>query len=66
MNPQFRPGEILELRGQKFKIVATNYEGKLILHPYYEKQKESIGDMALRLQSTTSDPSVVRVDVKTE
>lgn len=61
----FRPGEIVELRGEKFKVVATNYEGKLILHPFYEgsRAKESISDMTLRLQSTTSDPTAVRVPV---
>jgi len=49
MNP-FRPGEFVELRGQRYKIAATNYDGKLILHPAHVK--ESITDMAVRLQST--------------
>lgn len=59
-----KPGEVVEVRGQRYKIVATNYEGKLILHPFVEKQKESDADMMLRLQSTTAKPTGVRVEVK--
>ena len=55
----FRPGEVVELRGQKYKIAATNFDGKLILHPIL--MKETAVDMMTRLQSTTSEPSVVRV-----
>lgn len=47
---QFRPGEVVNLRGQDYKIAATNFDGKLILHPLL--MKESIMDMAVRLQST--------------
>lgn len=49
----FRPGEIVQLRGQDYKIAATNFNGKLILHPIL--MKESIMDMAVRLQSTVPD-----------
>lgn len=58
----FRPGEIVELRGQEYKVAATNYEGKLILHPL--QMKESAMDMMVRLQSTTNEPTEVRVEVK--
>lgn len=58
----FRPGQEVELRGMKFKIAATNHEGKLILHPI--GLKESAVDMMTRLQSTTSDPSSVRAEFK--
>jgi len=46
----FRPGEIVELKGQKFRIAAMNFDGKLILHPAHIK--ESTTDMMVRLQST--------------
>ena len=58
MSP-FRPGEIVELRGQRFKIAATNHDGKLILHPIY--MKETAMDMMVRLQSTVDETSVIRV-----
>ena len=58
----FKPGEIVTLREQDFKIVATNYEGKLILHPVLGRQKESIADMTVRLQSTVDEPSEARVE----
>ena len=47
---KFHPNEIVELKGQQFRIVATNHEGKLILAPAHVK--ESITDMTMRLQST--------------
>jgi len=56
----FRPGEFVELRGQKYKIAATNYDGKLILHPA-GIAKESNMDMMMRLQSTVDEPSTARV-----
>ena len=59
MNP-FRPGEIVELRGQKYKIAATNYDGKLILHPAHVA--ETAVDMMTRLQSTVPNAtSTLRV-----
>ncbi len=58
MNP-FRPGEIVNLRGQDYKIAATNFDGKLILHPLL--MKETATDMMTRLQSTIAEPSKVRV-----
>ena len=64
MNP-FRPGEFVELRGQRYKIAATNYDGKLILHPA-SITKESSMDMMTRLQSTTPEPSTARVEVPKE
>ena len=64
MNP-FRPGEFVELRGQKYKIAATNYDGKLILHPA-SITKESSEDMMMRLQSTVAEPSKVRVEAPKE
>ena len=60
----FRPGEIVTLRGQDYKIAATNFDGKLILHPLL--MKESIGDMAMRLQSTVDERSTVRVEAPKE
>jgi len=47
---KFRPNEIVELKGVRFRIAATNHEGKLILHPAV--LKESTMDMMTRLQST--------------
>lgn len=47
---KFHPGEIVELKGLKFRVAAMNYEGKLILTPAHVK--ESITDMTMRLQST--------------
>lgn len=47
----YRPGEFVELDGQRYKIAATNYDGKLILHPA-SIAKESSMDMMIRLQST--------------
>ena len=59
MNP-FRPGEFVELRGQRYKIAATNYDGKLILHPLL--MKETSVDMMTRLQSTVpNEESTLRV-----
>jgi hypothetical protein len=46
----FRPGEIVSIEGQEYKVMATNYDGKLILAP--RLQKESATDMMTRLQST--------------
>jgi len=48
----FRPGEVVELKGKLFKVAACNYEGKIILHPI--GSKETISDMAMRLQSTVA------------
>ena len=56
----FKPGEIVELRGQRYKIAATNYDGKLILHPIL--MKESTMDLMTRLQSTVAEPSTARVE----
>ncbi len=47
---KFHPNEIVELKGERFRIAATNHEGKLILHP--APLKESTVDMMIRLQST--------------
>lgn len=58
----FRPGEIVILRGQQYKIAATRYDGKLILHPLL--MKETAMDMMVRLQSTTGEPTKVRVELK--
>lgn len=55
----FRPGNIVELRGQQYKIAATNYDGKLILHPIHVR--ETAVDMMTRLQSTIDEPSTIRV-----
>ncbi len=56
----FRPGEIVTLRGQDYKIAATNFDGKLILHPLL--MKESSMDMMTRLQSTVpNEESTLRV-----
>lgn len=60
----FRPGEIVELREHKYKIVATNHDGKLILAPIYVR--EGISDMAMRLQSTVDEKSTVRVETPKE
>lgn len=57
----FRPGEIVEIRGQRFKVAATNFEGKLILHPLYHK--ETAVDMMTRLQSTSLEAGVIRAPV---
>lgn len=56
----FRPGEIVTLRGQDYKIAATNFDGKLILHPLL--MKESTMDLMTRLQSTVDERSTVRVE----
>ncbi len=56
----FRPGEVVQLRGQDYRIAATNFDGKLILHPLL--MKESTTDMMVRLQSTVPDAdSTIRV-----
>ncbi len=56
----FRPGEVVSLRGQDYKIAATNFDGKLILHPLL--MKESSVDMMTRLQSTVpNEESTLRV-----
>ena len=56
----FRPGEIVSLRGQDYKIAATNFDGKLILHPLL--MKESTMDLMTRLQSTVpNEESTLRV-----
>ncbi len=60
----FRPGEVVTLREQDYKIVATNHDGKLILSPLL--MKEGIADMAMRLQSTIAEPSTVKVEVPKE
>lgn len=57
-----RPGEEFELRGRRYRVAATNYEGKLILHPVHTK--ETTADMMVRLQSTSPEASDVRVAVK--
>lgn len=54
-----RPGEIVTIRDRQYKIVATNHDGKLILAP--ADKKESIADMAMRLQSTVDEPSKIRL-----
>ena len=56
----FRPGNIVELRGQQYKIVATNHDGKLILSPIYVPEDNR--DMMMRLQSTVEKKSTVRVE----
>lgn len=61
----FRPGNIVELRGQKYKIVATNFDGKLILAPVYIR-KEDDRDMMMRLQSTIAEKSTARVEAPKE
>ena len=56
----YRPGQIVNLEGQEYKVMATNFEGKIILMP--RLQKESIKDMAIRLQSTVpNEESTLRV-----
>ena len=56
----FRPGEFVTLEGMRYKVMATNFEGKLILSPAHVK--ESISDMAVRLQSTVpNEESTLRV-----
>ncbi len=45
-----RPGEIVEIRGREYRVMATNHEGKLILNP--RLSRESIVEMTYRLQST--------------
>ena len=56
----FRPGEVVNLRGQDYRIAATNFDGKLILHPLL--MKESSVDMMTRLQSTVpNEESTLRV-----
>jgi hypothetical protein len=56
----FRPGEFVTLEGMRYKVMATNFEGKLILSPAHVK--ESIADMAVRLQSTVpNEESTLRV-----
>ena len=56
----FRPGEVVTLRGQDYKIAATNFDGKLILHPLL--MKESTMDLMTRLQSTVpNEESTLRV-----
>lgn len=57
----FRPGQIVSVDGQQYKVMATNYEGKIILTPAHVK--ESISDMAVRLQSTVpNEESTLRVN----
>jgi hypothetical protein len=60
----FRPGNIVTLREQKYKIVATNHDGKLILAPIYVR--EDSRDMMMRLQSTVDEPSKARVEAPKE
>lgn len=51
-----RPGQVVTIEGQDYKIVATNFDGKLILSPLL--MKESNQDMMMRLQSTVAiDPT---------
>mgnify|MGYP001567906589 CR=1 FL=1 len=47
---KFRPGQEVTIHEQKFRIAATNHEGKMILVP--AAMKEGVGDMMMRLQST--------------
>ena len=56
----FRPGQIVSLEGQEYKVMATNFDGKLILAP--RLQKETAVDMMTRLQSTVpNEESTLRV-----
>ena len=60
----FHPGEVVTLREQKYKIVATNHNGKLILSPI--SVREDNRDMMMRLQSTVAEPSEIRVEAPKE
>ena len=55
----FRPGETFEARGQKYKVVATNHDGKIIAAPIYVPEDNR--DMMMRLQSTVDEPGEARV-----
>lgn len=48
----FRPGELVEVKGLRFRIAAINYNGKMILTP--AGIPEDNADMMTRLQSTTA------------
>ncbi len=50
----FRPGEVVVLKDKSFKVVACNFDGKLLLSPLL--MKESNQDMMMRLQSTIPIP----------
>ncbi len=45
-----RPGMLCEVFGRQYKVMATNFEGKIILAP--ADHRESTVDMMTRLQST--------------
>lgn len=51
---KIKPGEIVTIKGQDFRIAAMNHQGKLILVPIHVK--EGISDMVMRLQSTEVKP----------
>ena len=56
----FRPGEFVTLKGMRYKVMATNFEGKLILSPAHVR--ETATDMMTRLQSTVpNEESTLRV-----
>ena len=56
----YRPGEFVVLDGQKYKVMATNYDGKIILSPAHVR--ETATDMMTRLQSTVpNEESTLRV-----
>lgn len=46
----FRPGEIVEVKGFRFQVAAINFDGKMILRPAHIP--EDSADMMRRLQST--------------
>lgn len=53
MKNNFNIGELVEVCGREFRIIAINHDGKMILRPNY--LKEGIEDMTLRLQSVSSE-----------